>query len=252
MRILLSGAAVAMWAVSSAWALPTADELLAKVKAKLAEVRSMEADVRMIQIGGQGDELTGHLAMQMSEKDGKTVKREYLSGQETTPLPNGKKATTDDKVVDDGTTNWLEERHFGDRQIRVTKNGPRGDKELWPEGRLERAKASQARFALTVTGEETVDGQKMYVLEGTYRPDPGPLKEEARKGSLKEETRKLWIGQKDLMPHRWSESRLLEGIDGASGVTYNFTNIKLNQTVDAKLFEYTPPEGAVVDDKTKQ
>jgi outer membrane lipoprotein-sorting protein len=95
----------------------------------------------------------------------------------------------------------------------------------------------------TVT-EDTIDGRKMYVLEGTLKTGP--------EGSTM--SGKLCVDQESLLLRRrtiTSVSKAKPDEPQTHTSTTDYLNIKLNQKLDPKRFQYSPPEGAVITDNTQ-
>lgn len=223
--------------------LPTAEQLLKKVTAAFAEMQSLEADMRGT--GSMGWKEAGHLAMERSEKDGKTICRAWAIVQETWKESDGKEESQESSMVNDGTFTWTERRIRGKSEIRVEKVDSQEPNPLGPgEGIMRDIREDWQRFHLSVVGEDKIDGEKMYVLEGALPAADLPK-------YAKESKMKVWISQDDLMMRRIVDTVQLAKGDHSETNTVEFRNVKVNQKVDPALFIYTPPEGAKVNDRTK-
>jgi hypothetical protein len=96
-----------------------------------------------------------------------------------------------------------------------------------------------------VAGKE-IDGQPMYVLDGSWKQAALTNQEMATVAAMVSKTR-LFIGQTDGFVHR------LEQYDKSKTnivVAMEFKNLKFNQDVPDSKFVYQPPAGAQVVDMT--
>jgi hypothetical protein len=71
--------------------------------------------------------------------------------------------------------------------------------------------------------------------------------DESRHQAAQPEKVRIYVGQKDLMCHRY----LAYDKAGTEIMDMQMTNIKVNAVLDPALFKYTPPAGANVMDMTK-
>ena len=228
--------------------LPTGKELLAKVTAAYRALTSLEVDMSMT---GEDNPLgteagTAHFVFEKSENDGKVVERGCVAGRLTRKSADGKEVVQEIRGVNDGKYSWLEERVPDSKEVRVTKRDARAPDAFRARATDVLAEVAQdwRRYGLQVVGEDMIDGQKMFVLEGGDQP-PG----EKNPGAG---TRvKVWVAQDDLIVRRKVRTTKRADQDEQSVITMEWRNVKINQPVAPALFVYTPPEGAKIDDRTK-
>jgi outer membrane lipoprotein-sorting protein len=236
-----------MWlAVPATAVAATTEEVLAKLVKSEAGVTTFEADTKMISKAGEkATEMTGHMAWQVVMKDGKRAGMLVNVKQQMTTEETG---TFNMLVVDDGEFVWTETRN-PQVGIMVIKNRPDAAKQQTGDTQQLRDK-----YDLKLIGEEEFDGQQMWVLEGTPKnkaEDAAAPRPRSGKGMAAQagEPAKVhvYIGQKDLMCHRF------RAFDKAGNemLDMQFTNLKVNGSLDPALFKYAPPKGARVMDMTK-
>lgn len=223
-------------------ALPTADELLKQMGAKAGERKTYEADTKMTSESQMGVmSSVGHFATELTEKDGAKVQK-MCNTMDMTVKQDDQEQKMQMKMVNDGEFLWTEMRNPSLPFVQVMKMKPgqtmpgRMAPDPDPTKRMEEMKKT---YDLKVVGEETIDGQKMYILEGT-------LKENAAGPGQAPKVR-MYINENDLAMRRV----VAFDADGKQIGTMDFTNMKVNQPINADLFKYTPPPGARVMDMTK-
>jgi len=243
LTILLLAAATCAYAAD----LPTAEEILAKVTAAWGAMKSYEADqqVGVVLQPNMTVTTTANTVMERSEKDGKTVEKFSIAEESVRRATDGKDEVSESRIVSDGTFRWRERRFPGDIGLRVWKdnaeNTPIG---LQFNGLFPGSALDWKDYHLKTVGEDTIDGQKMYVLEGTI--DPTALVK-----GLKESKMKVWVRQADFIIRK--RVLTMQGADEDKPMvfTMEFLNVKVNEKVDPALFVYTPPEGAKIIDHTQ-
>ena len=157
--------------------------------------------------------------------------------------PDGQVLTGTTKTVHDGRYVWVEDRNKEGKLTRVWKFNRSED-----EGKLITAECMGLKdleddlkeYDVKAVGEETIKGQKMYVLEGLW--------DQAKHHGWTSKD-KFWIGENDLVVWRYA-CNSEDGKDKAV-TTFEVFNVKVDEKIDPKLFEYVPPEGAVIEDRTK-
>jgi outer membrane lipoprotein-sorting protein len=224
--------------------LPTAEELLARMEASVAKLSSFQADMRMTSQGSRSMEATTHFVFERSVKDGNSLECAFLTVNVTMKGPDGKEATHQQKTVSDGLFFWVETRSSDEPGISVTKNDVRSPMAPRMYTFLNR-RTFFVTYALKVVGEETTDGRKMFVLEGSQAPD------RLAQMQSKENKVKLWIGQDDMIPYRLISTGQRANQEQTNVTTMEFLNVKLNEKIDPEIFKYTPPPGAIIRDMTK-
>ncbi len=230
----------------SATELPTADQVLEKVTAAYAAMKTFEADLRTTFEGSLAkSNWAGHAAMERSEKGGKTIEKASSVLKRTFADAGGNSDVMEIRGVNDGTFSWNEDRQSAGGEIRVTKDEAQGPHAFGLSEDLARnLTRAWKQYRYRVVGEDTIDGRKMHVLEGAL--DPATLSK-----SVKESSRKIWVGQDDFIVRRMVDSMRLVNRDKPEVTTKEWLNIKVNQPVDPALFVYTPPEGAKIVDRTQ-
>lgn len=242
--ISVAAAVLALAARVSAAELPTAEQVLEKVRAAYSSMTSFEEDIRATdETSFSSSSGSAHFAMEKSEKDGKMVEKTSFAGKFATKERNREETVVEIRSVSDGTVVWTEERRSGRPEVRVRKRDAK--KSLaWPALTLIwDLTRDRKEFHLKVVGEETVEGEKMYVLEGAYNPTM--LNEQ-----VTELKRKTWVRQDDFIICRQVQTRQAAGQGKPTVTVVEFANVKVNRPVDPALFVYAPPEGAKVDDRT--
>ena len=227
--------------------LPTAEEVLQKATAAWGAVKTFQADQKLV---GEAPKMTEtgtiHVAMEKSEKDGKAVEKVSVSAKYVRRAADGKEEVEEGRVVNDGTFFWQEKRSPAAGGLQVTKTDAEGRRDFkFSEKFLRSMTGDWKAFHYKAVSEDTLDGQKMYVLEGAQ--DAAKLD----KTIIKESKKKLGVGQGDFLIHREVHTVQVPDHDKPIVSTMEFANIKVNQPVDPALFVYTPPEGVKIDDRTK-
>lgn len=228
---------------SSLTALPTAEDVVDQVILKIDQISSLEGDMKISQTGGD-IEADFHFLLSVKVVDGKVVQMHSSTCRVTRKDRDGKPVVDEGKVVSDGVFDWLETRRAGDPRIEVKKSRVKEGEEFWYLEMVHEMKTTNAEFNWTL-GEETVDGKKMYVLEKHGDRIP-------RTTIKADVTEKVWVGEDDLLIHRRTiETRITDPNMGPNPGAprtrvMELANLKVDQPVDEKLFQYVPPEGAVV------
>jgi len=107
--------------------------------------------------------------------------------------------------------------------------------------------AAQQKYNFTLTGTTKLDGQDVYLLEGTLRPDAKLSPQEAGLADYMG-TEKMYIGRQDGFPHR------VEIFDKSGTnlfMSMDLRNLKFNEDAPDSLFVYTPAPGVQVIDMTE-
>jgi len=242
LAILLLAAAASAYAAD----LPTAEELQQKVAKAYATMTSFEADIRVtFQPDATEGSASQHLAMEKSAKGDKTVEKASWSLKGTHKDDAGNVTTEEGKNVNDGTFSWEERRHEGEVQVRkYVAEGPQAFKLSEKLGRD--AMRIWMQYNPKTVAEDTVDGRKMYVLEGAF--DQTAINKATKIQELKE---KIWVGQDDSIVRRVVRTVRFADKDQPWVTTTEWLNMKVNEKVDPALFVYAPPEGAKIDDRTQ-
>ena len=236
-------------AVGSGWAsaaetvtLPTADEIIGRMKAKWAEMKSFELVEKVT-----GDysnptlKMTGtiRVAAELGKKDGKSTERCALIGKWITRGPECRTFTEYMKLVYDGKYFWTEQRNSMGPRVDAGKDLAKtgeGAASAYLQHYYEWDPSTVEEFIhaeghdMKVVGEETIGGQKMYVLEGSWNPAEN-------NGTISK--RKVWIGVDDLFIRR-SVHTVDNGKD-KKVVTFERSRVKVDQKIDPKVFKYKPP-----------
>ena len=239
---------LALFVSSPALGLATSEEVLKMMADKWSQTRTMQADTASAMRTPAGPFIsTGHIITARSDEDGKPVQKLFMTMKVSMKMsvPAGGQAVTNDvKIVSDGHVVWQEVRTSADPGVQVIKMKADGAHALafTPEEQLKQLK-SQYDFA--GISEDTIDGRKMYVLEGKLQPDVV----QAQPGTAKMASKvKYFVDQETLGFRRM----MTYDADGRETTRSDLTNLKTDQPVDPKTFEYTPPEGARVQDMTDE
>jgi len=211
------------------------DELLKKMADREQSIKTMQADTAFITQVGDGNPMnaTGRVTTANVEVAGKLVLKKCQTTRTTMKTDTGN-VVTDIQTVNDGEFLWMEVRTPGGLRLSVTKMKSEG-------GNVDEIKR---RFDVKTVGEDTIGASKMYVLEGKMRPAPAGMRDDS--GSVSKV--KCFVDQQTLIVMRVT----MYGLDGKEFYRFEMANVKLNEKVDMKMFEYTPPEGVEVNDLTKQ
>ena len=200
-------------------------------------------------VGGMNMKMTGNMTGLKKKEDDKTVQK--LHGAMTTKMagPDGQQIEMQQKIVCDGKYLWVEVRHPQMPAPMVIKQlAGEGMKTGMPPGSDPSAQIEVLKemFDLKVTGEDTVDGVKCHVLEGTFKETYLEENPKAKKAvSMMHKTR-VYVGQKDSFLRKLTA----EDKEGNQTMSTELTNVQLNVKVDESLFRYTPPADARVQDNT--
>ena len=226
----------------SAADLPTVDQLLARMEEAVSKIQTYEGDMVTTIASNNSGRMTFHLAREIVMKDGRDIGRASMCFTETHKAPDGKvKTILQTTNTNDGTFSWSETRDFRNNQVRVSKGNAQPMTPPWGLTEdLRFLKNACQRYGITAVTEATIDGRKMYVLVGALKTDT--------------ESSAYWVDQESLLLRRKARTTVSQAKGDRPRpltVTDDYLNLKLNQLIDPKLFEYTPPEGAVVTDKTQ-
>ncbi len=224
---------------------PTAEELAKRMEARFARIRSFEADCRYsVESRGEWESTkTWHWAMEKGE--GKGLLRGFKAVQWVADEWWEKS-----KTVNDGTFEWVERRGSTHEGARVTKSRPSEFNILnWL---VHIVRENGKLYDMKVVGKEEMDGQEMYVLEGS-RTFEVKVDDEEDAFPVTLVRQKVLVGTEDLILHRWvmRSSRPGAGREQDMVETVEYFNIKVDQKIDPELFKYTPPDGTEVVDLTK-
>ncbi len=231
---------------SPALAVPTVEELFKMMAEREAEVKTMQGDVNVVvntpagPIKGGGRAVTAR-----SEEDGKTIEKLFVSVKMTVKVAE-RTMTTETRTVNDGQFMWQEVRNSMPPSVQIIKKS--GDSHmagvsatmLTSEKDID---ALRKLFDFKTVAEDVIDGRKVYLLQAGRRKNPqGPG---FRIWSLESGAR-YYVDQEELYVRRF----VTYDAQGTEIIRFELTNVKLNEKVDPKLFEYTPPKGVEIIDKT--
>lgn len=244
----------AQWAV----ALPTADQLLGEIARVAKELKTYSCDVQMTVMTFGGRMVgTGSLVGMNELKDGKAVRKSYSTMKWVPTIEwvatgeDRKKEKMTEVIVRDGTYYWAQANGPEPGVVRVEKNLQNSlDETGIPRGLdslTEFDAVWKEMYTLRVTGEDTIGNDGVYVMEGTF--NDAYLKKNPKYEHLMVFVVhvKFFVGQKTMYPYRtiWYDE------EGHETNREDATSVKLNEKVDEKLFNYVPPKGAEVIDRTK-
>jgi len=217
---------------------PTTDDLLKMCADKDAKLKSVSADFT---VSGTIDGITmaGTGRAVVARVDGS---RKYAFNFNFTARKDDIQQTGDISFVFDGKFVWQEIQNPAVGVVVQKKPAARAAREdvgltFSPEYNQE----LKRRFDLAPVTEDSLEGLKVYVLEGVRRkglPVDGPDRVPAKAA--------YYIDQKTLAVIRQLEF----DADGTEIARADFSNVKFDLPVDKKLFVYTPPPDAKVKDMT--
>lgn len=104
-------------------------------------------------------------------------------------------------------------------------------------------------FDLVVKGTDTIDGTKVYLVEGTMKKDLDKALDPTgamNQMGISMDKAIFAIGAEDGLPRKME----IFGADGKPFMTMVMKNVQLNIDVDEDRFRYTPPDGVAVMDMT--
>ena len=240
--LFLCCSAVLFLSARSASALPEARDLLEQLVTTVNELRSFSEDVRSTSTGpGISDTSTGSVVMMKSDEKGKPVER-FFSATKINRKVDGKPLVHEFKTVNDGAYLWQEKRSSDLTQIVVIKDLASGPGQIaWTQKVIMGMRELWGNFDLEVTHEDTIAGQKTYLLEGIRKTEVPP-------GIAVPEVKlKLWLSKDDYLPRRLSITSEMSGQKGVVVHTTDYLKVKVNEKVDPAVFAYTPPEGVQVE-----
>lgn len=230
-------------------ALPTLDEIAAKVTKAAEDAKTFSADTSTKVVKGDTTaEITG---VQIGKFEMKGEKRVFLlcaTHSVKASTADGHQTVREDKTICDGEYRWREIKEEGKTTVikyRQDSKGELGIPVVGPD--REFRDVLMAVFTLRVTGEDTVDGAKVLVVEGAFNDaylEKNPEAEPARETMA---SVRILLDAKTLCLRRVT----FTDAAGTGTITIDVTNVKTGIPVDEKLFVYSPPEGAEVIDKTK-
>jgi outer membrane lipoprotein-sorting protein len=247
MSVLTCGLILGASVVASAQELPTTEELLKRIDKAAGELTTYSFETKYLCSGfpnmtiGSGKETGRIVRTEEGERHQFHSTWHSVSGPD---LPGNTQDVweRDTKNVCDGETLWVEYRDAQRKTVTVEKHTVKEaeGKELGMRmNPILTVKTYAKRYDLSVTCESTFDGEATYVLAGKLRAE---LKETDWYGTCT-----IHVGKDDLFP------RMIDLRDGTHGSdTSEFKNVQVGIEVDDELFEYEPPAGAKVDDKTKK
>ena len=108
-------------------------------------------------------------------------------------------------------------------------------------------------IAANIIGEETIDGQPCDMVRILRSIDLGTSDDGDEKPSTMTMTDILSIARADSFPRRLSQKMAVNGEDQMANlaVSYQYSNVKLDPTLDASMFVTTPPAGYVKGENPK-
>ena len=100
--------------------------------------------------------------------------------------------------------------------------------------------------AAAIIGEETIDGQLCDIVRISNSIDLGSPDEEGEENSIMMTTTYTFsAARSDSFPRKFSKSLMVNGESDMASllVTYQYSNVKLDPTLDASMFATAPPDG---------
>lgn len=183
---------------------------------------------------------TGHVVASISGDD-KNVIRKFLMTTKMSMQQGETTVTQDMKTVGNGGEFvWIEVKGSMMPDVQVIKVKSSRFREAQGDAVTPAEQAAQLGklFELGAVSEDTIDGKKMFVLEGTPKADNPQSKQMAAVMSKG----RYYVDQKSLAFRRM----VMIDLAGNELIKTDMLNTKFDEPVDPKLFEYTPPEGAKI------
>jgi outer membrane lipoprotein-sorting protein len=236
------GIVVLTLACGVAAALPSAEELFDKIDKKGAEIENISCDLKL-KVDAEGTKVSGEGKMVSAyekAKEGDARVRKFVMESKTKMDADGQVMEVQQKSVCDGETVWMESRSTmmpGGVMVMKMPADMHNKGAKMTDDPVNMTKSIREAWDVKVTAEDTLDGVKTWVLEGTP-------KEGANTGFEGASKLKLWVGQDDLMMRQFAAY----GAEGAEMIVATMSNLKINQKLAADTFKYVVPPGAQVQD----
>jgi outer membrane lipoprotein-sorting protein len=239
--VVLSLLAAFLLVSAPAQALPTADEVLKMIVDKTGKTKTMQGDATSETRTPNGVmKSAGHVVASITGDDKNAVRKFLMTTKMS--MQQGETAVTQNikTVSNGGEFVWIEIRNSVTSDVQVLKmktsvfKAAQGDA-VTP---AEQAALLGKMFDLGAVSEETIDGKKMFVLEGTPKTDTPQAKQMAAVMSKG----RYYVDQNSLAFRRM----VMLDLAGNELIRTEMLNTKFDEPVDPKLFDYTPPAGAQI------
>ncbi len=169
-------------------------------------------------------------------------------------------------VVDEDGVSWMEAGVLGQVQVRkmdLRSLGAKSEDAAYAAMLFEQASGAplglgqppldmlegfERNYTLTVTGAETMDDAKVYVLEGRVKEGSLSTPESpADVSTTPFAAVRLWVDAKTGFGRRVAAA----DTTGKAVLSFTFSDVDMNASLGPDTFDYTPPQGAVVQDVTE-
>ena len=231
----------------------TLEEILKIVEKRGAEIKDMSCTMTMeMDIMRQKVSMSGGLQM-------KPPGRMAMAGDMRMQVQN-QKMDMKMTMISDGETLYQEVAFGGQRMVNridLAAAGMRAeDMPVAPGmggigGPESAAESLKQMMDVEVLADETLnDGQKAWVIKGKLKPEMlrlGGAGDDAEKMKSLMSGMKVYVGKKDRVVNRMD---FLSDQNEKTG-SIVFDNVRVNEGIDDKVFTYTVPEGAMVNDMTE-
>lgn len=236
-RIRLALMAVVFLGFSS---LAAADDELETVEKKIIAAwqkhKSMTADAKLVgrmNMGGAAAVVQGQGTYEVVKKGEATLLRMECTNQTVTTIGDQQHAIEQQIImINDGKYIYSLIDAMGQKVAVKAKVDPQ--RSIEPKALFD---ALHKDFELKLLPEETIDGKKVYVIEGTLR----------EKGALPVSKMLCCFRHDGVLV-----KQITHGVDGQPMQTTTFRNIRLDVELDPQRFVFRPPEGVQVMDMTAQ
>ena len=236
----------------------TLEEIVMAIEKQSQAVKNMSCKLEMdINFMGQKMKISGSMKVQMPDR----VWADLEIAEQGIKM----------KIVSDGTTMFQEVKVMGQtmvnkvdlKAVKASGGGMPGMNfgggmggMVGPQDPAKVLAELKKMMDLKVLPEEKLDGRKMWVLHGKFKPDQLKAMSRSQAGGAAAmemmksfmATMKLYVGQKS---HYLEKMEFLSS-NGTPTMTMRFRDMVFNQEIPQGTFRYEVPDGAVVNDGTQK
>ena len=229
---------------------PTVEEVLRKVREVVPKNPKSTADFEESRsLGPTTVKATGHVSC-----GGSRLIRLQIETRMSPPLPGMPEKGTQ-MLVADGEYLWVEapspftseKLFFRGRLDELERQAPGGRLPQGPDDPSKAIEQLVEQYAFVYRGEEELDGRKVWVLEGTPRPDAPKDEDDEMAEMLRAKLKSVLvkIGKED----GWVYHFEMRGEPGTPPLQLRrYSNLRWNPELDPALFKFAPPPDAKVQD----
>jgi outer membrane lipoprotein-sorting protein len=231
-------ALLALAAVTGLTMADSVEEVEKKIKKAGESVQSAQSKMKMtikMEQAGQNVNADGTGMMEFAKKDGKDCYRVEIKTEMRMKMGEQEmKMEQEVLTVCDGEFAWSLSSQMGQKM--VTKQHP-GDADMNP-GAEHTFKQLRESYELEMLADEKVNGADAWVIQGTPKKDSSAGQMGKVRYSFNQENGLL-------------VKMVTDDQAGNPAITIEFTDIKLNPSIDASRFKFEAPDGVQVMDMTK-